>query len=308
MNKIAEIFREFSDINEEEINIILRESAYLQLVSDLSYSDILLYCLDQSKLSVIVAAHYTPNTALSIYDKDLTGKMYSQNGKPLVFSAFKLGQIQKGEQNIIAHDAPVQVEAIPLRAKQKNLAVISKETYSLKKKRASEMETTYMNISDELTDMIFNQEIDKKLPSGFITSKEAGDGIIKLDKDIRITYATPNAVSIYKQLGISRNLTGKTLKDLGINEKIIKRAINQKKPIQQAVNEKGLHLLIRVIPLIAKGEISGVLSLVRDISDIYNEINGTFLGLYSIKYCWFIFKIRSETCLKDNKNIKEEIL
>ncbi len=165
-----------------------------------------------------------------------------------------------------------------------------------------------MNISDELTDMIFNQEIDKKLPSGFITSKEAGDGIIKLDKDIRITYATPNAVSIYKQLGISRNLTGKTLKDLGINEKIIKRAINQKKPIQQAVNEKGLHLLIRVIPLIAKGEISGVLSLVRDISDIYNEINGTFLGLYSIKYCWFIFKIRSETCLKDNKNIKEEIL
>lgn len=46
----------------------------------------------------------------------------------------------------------------------------------------------------------------------------------------------------------------------------------------------------------------------RSISDIYNEINGTFFRLYSLKYCWFIFKIRSETCLKDNKNIKEEIL
>ena len=54
--------------------------------------------------------------------------------------------------------------------------------------------------------------------------RAVGDGVMVLDEEARVRYASPNAVSALHRVGISANAVGLRLAELGFNDGPVRRA------------------------------------------------------------------------------------
>jgi two-component system, sensor histidine kinase PdtaS len=120
--------------------------------------------------------------------------------------------------------------------------------------------------------------------AGFADSAEAprvGDGMIRLDSDGVIAYASPNAVSAYRRLGHNGNLAGQSL--AGVHRRLLgpgmstapvaaaelpaglrfREATRRGAPIDDEIEQAGAIVLLRAIPLMP-GDQRGTLVLARD--------------------------------------------
>ena len=235
----------------------------IQLIADLSYADTLLCALDEAG-EPVVRAIARPNTATSIF----RGSRKSPIGeRPFADKTIRRAA-ERGAKSVgvekLQGGVPVKIEATPIRDGGRTVAVIARVRDANSKKRPSEMERIYMKAADGLLSMIKEGLID----IGFSTSKEAGDGLIWVDTDGKIAYATPNAVTIYKRLGFERELVGGHIDELGLNEAPVVHAMREMEPSVEEITEQGMTVVKKAIPMVENGRVKGVISIIRDVTDL----------------------------------------
>src|SRR5436190_2238774 len=100
-------------------------------------------------------------------------------------------------------------------------------------------------------------------------SPRVGDGALLLDETGRVEYASPNAVNALHRMGIYSNAEGLLLGDLGIDEAVVRLAMATRIPATEEV-ERGpdVIVLVRCIPLLYSGRVTGALVLMRDVTDL----------------------------------------
>jgi two-component sensor histidine kinase len=100
-------------------------------------------------------------------------------------------------------------------------------------------------------------------------SPRVGDGAVLLDADGRVEYASPNAVSALHKIGVHANAEGMRLGELGLEEVAIRTAMAIAAPVTEEI-ERGqeVTVLLRCLPLIDDGAVTGALVLLRDISEL----------------------------------------
>ena len=96
-----------------------------------------------------------------------------------------------------------------------------------------------------------------------------GDGVLLLDGTARVEYASPNAVSALHRLGVHANTEGGRLIDLGLQETVVRTAFTKAIPATEEL-ELGpdVTVLLRCIPLLDQGRVSGAVLLLRDVSEV----------------------------------------
>ncbi len=96
-----------------------------------------------------------------------------------------------------------------------------------------------------------------------------GDGAILLDASGRIEYASPNAVNALHRMGIHANVTGSRLDDVGVEETAVSRSFFAGRPITEEIERApDVTVQFRCLPLLHRGEVTGGLVLLRDVTDI----------------------------------------
>jgi two-component sensor histidine kinase len=96
-----------------------------------------------------------------------------------------------------------------------------------------------------------------------------GDGVLILDDRSRIEYASPNAVSALHRMGISTNVEGMRVDELGIDENAIAAAYATLFPVTEEIERRhDIIVLLRCIPLLDEGRVTGALVLLRDVSQL----------------------------------------
>jgi two-component sensor histidine kinase len=100
-----------------------------------------------------------------------------------------------------------------------------------------------------------------------------GDGVIVLDGNTRVRYASPNAVSALHRVGVSTNAVGQTLAELGVAEDAVRHAFERRESVIEEVEQTAdVTLLTRAIPLLkrdgASVRVSGGIVLLRDVSEL----------------------------------------
>jgi two-component sensor histidine kinase len=104
-----------------------------------------------------------------------------------------------------------------------------------------------------------------------------GDGFVRIDERGRVTYASPNALSVYRRLGWSGDLEGHVLAEVtrGLvpprrrpDEETLSAVLGGRAHRDTEVGDEEVSLIVRAIPLRAGGEHVGALVLVRDVSDL----------------------------------------
>jgi two-component sensor histidine kinase len=103
-----------------------------------------------------------------------------------------------------------------------------------------------------------------------------GDGLLRLDSAGRVTYASPNAQSAYRRLGLAADLIGVELgaatAQLGaagepVDESLMLVA-RGRAPKETEIDGNGAVVQLRSIPLVVAGNRTGALVLVRDVTEL----------------------------------------
>jgi two-component sensor histidine kinase len=95
-----------------------------------------------------------------------------------------------------------------------------------------------------------------------------GDGVVLLDPDLRVRFASPNAVSSMHRLGIHSYTSGLHLAEMGFDQDAVDVAIRARLPVTEEIERGETSLLLQAIPQLEGDRVVGILVLLRDVTDL----------------------------------------
>ncbi|MET0895915.1 MAG: histidine kinase N-terminal domain-containing protein [Acidimicrobiia bacterium] len=255
----------------EALRHVQRLAGSWQPLADLSFSDLLLLApIDgDPELRSVVLAQVRPTTGQTVYPTDLVGTVVDATERPLVSEAWRTAEIVDGTSTLLGSNETVQVQVIPVRSNGEVVAVVTKEMRTTFGRQLGELEHHYLSIFDGFARMIsegtfpFRQDDDE-----FEDAPRVGDGVILVDADLRVTFASPNAVSTLHRMGIHAYTSGLHLAEMGFDDDAVNVAMRARLPVTEEVEHGDTSVLVQAIPLLERGDIVGVLTLIRDVTDL----------------------------------------
>ncbi len=274
---LTELVRTHTDLDAEDLAWLQMLLADWQVIADLSFADLVLWLPDREGAGYWAAAQMRPTTGPTAYVDDLVGAFVPKGRRPLIDSAHEHERVAREGDPEWRDDIPVRVEAIPVRRGSRILGIIARNTNLLGVRTPSRLELAYLQTATDLTQMIANGYF--PFPgqrSDHADSPRVGDGFLRVDAAGRVTYASPNALSVYRRLGLTTDLTGldlaQTTRDLvpvarRPDEETLSAVLGGRTARDTEIGSDTV-LILRAIPLRPTGEHIGALVLVRDVTDL----------------------------------------
>jgi two-component system, sensor histidine kinase PdtaS len=269
MPTLAELTREHTKLNREAVAHLQRLVSEWGMLADLCFADLLLYVpVDEGRW--LVVAQVRPATSQTLYISDWVGTWASEGEQAVLDRAFSAGDIVEDVIDIEGSAAEARMLAIPVVCEGAPIAVLTKEWSATAGRSPGELERTYLAIFERFGVMIAEGSF--PFPGRAADSSAAprvGDGAIVLDADARVSYASPNAVSALHRVGISANLVGQRLTELGFNDSPVRQAYERREPVIEEFDQTtDVTLLTRCLPIVSGGEVSGGVLLLRDVTEL----------------------------------------
>jgi two-component system, sensor histidine kinase PdtaS len=254
-----------------------------QLLADLSFSDLLLWVPlrteDRSWPDGFrVVAQIRPTTGPTVFPEDQRGQSVRWGDRPHLETALSEERISRDRDTAMHAGALVIEEAIPVRLNGRITAVIGKYASTISARTPSRLELVYLQTANELAVMIAGGHF-RGLGEGS-EAPRVGDGLVRLDLDGKITYASPNAASALRHLGSTEKIEGALLGEL-ISDVARERdepthegwltLLSGRAPRLMSVRSLNAVVDIRVIPLLPAGSRNGAIALLHDVTEIHRR-------------------------------------
>jgi two-component sensor histidine kinase len=275
MGSLAELARFFTRLDSRGVAHLHRLVTSWGLLSDFCFADLMLYAVvgqshgdDADRF--VVLGQVRPTTAQTVYPADWVGTVFEEDERPLVARTFARGEMIEGETTLPPFNEHVRVIAIPVRHHGEVVAVLTRESTQSFGRKRGDLERTYVDVFNRFAQMIaagafpFDAE-----DSESEEAPRVGDGVVVLDGDERVGYSSPNGVSTLHRLGVHVNAEGLRFSELGLEDGVIRTAFTVGVPVTDEL-PRGLDttVLIRCIPLLDQGKVTGGVVLLRDISEL----------------------------------------
>ena len=249
-------------------------------LADISFADLLLYVpvgagpgsgsTDTGPESYAIVGQVRPTTARSVHRNNLVGACFTPRERPLVDVAYREGRITDGGRIAQAEQPRLRTLAVPVSCHGEVTAVLSREFNPDSQRDPGELEMSYFKLFRRLATMIAEGEY--PFPVDDIETEESprvGDGLMVLDASGRIALLSPNAASALHRLGLHSDAEGRRLAEIGLEQRAIRAAFASRLPQTEEIQhgDQGT-VVLRCLPLIGRGEVTGALVLMRDISEL----------------------------------------
>ena len=248
-----------------------------QLLADLSFADLVLW-LRRADGSWVAGAHVRPTTGVGVFLEDLVGDPLPEVRRAAVDEAFETGTIMRSRSTTWRDDVPVREEMIPVVCRGEAIAVLSRHTNMAAMRTPSRLEVTYLATADALARMVATGAFPhpQDTPTATRGTPRVGDGVLRLDADGVVRYASPNAVSAMNRLRyvgpiVGVRLTaalGEVLPDRGPVDEELMVTLSGKVFWQTEIQSRSAYVAVRSIPLSENGRRIGAVLLVRDVSEL----------------------------------------
>ncbi|MCZ4095891.1 PAS domain-containing protein [Streptomyces sp. SID13666] len=274
MNDLVRQHTGLDDSDLEWLHLLVSE---WQLLSDLSFADLVLWVPTLDGTRYVSVAQMRPNTGPTSYQDDMVGHLVPRGRRPMLDAALDEGRIVREGDPEWRDEVPVRVESIPVRREGRVLGVIARNTNLLTVRTPSRLELTYLQSASDLAQMIAAGSF--PFPAEQVdmdAAPRAGDGLIRLDADGIVQYASPNALSAYHRLGLAADIVGlhlgATTAELApargpVDEAMVKLASGWAPREAEVEGGDGV-IQLRTIPLRPKGTHIGSLVLLRDVTEL----------------------------------------
>ena len=261
-----------------------------QLLADLSFADLVLWAplsadsvdgtgedARPDESTWIALAQMRPTTAPTALPDDIVGAERPGAEQPYLAAAFREGRVCREGDPEWTRGVPIRHETIPVRRHERVIAVIERSTNLSVARTPSRLDLAYLRAADDLTQMvaagIFPAPGEEPV---LVRSPRVGDGLIRLNKSGRVTYASPNGLSAYRRLGLTADIVGKQLGPLTARlgtgreprDESLMLTASGRSHAETEVEGNGAVVQLRTIPLVVDGARAGALVLLRDVTEL----------------------------------------
>ncbi|MEO6530724.1 MAG: histidine kinase N-terminal domain-containing protein [Specibacter sp.] len=278
MAVFADMIRESSGLGPGDAEWLHLLVGDWQMIADLSFADLVLWFPSEDQ-KYVALAHVRPSTSHTMFHADFVGDPIQPELDPLVRTAWASQNIERShETKIWNSDMAMRVEAIPMVRNGRTLAVITTHMDLSSSRMPSRLELTYRQCAYDLLKMgTLGLWPDFASPTGSRRgAPRVGDGLLRLDVDGIVQYASPNGVSAFRRLGDGESLEGRSLaevttgllKDRRMVDESLPLVVTGRMPWRTEIESRGVSLSLRAIPLRDATERFGALVLCRDVSEL----------------------------------------
>ena len=269
MSVLSALAARYTSLTPREVDHLHRLLGEWQLLADLAFSDLLLFAPVRDDERYVIVGQVRPYPAQTLYPEDMVGGTIPAREEPQVRLAFEENRIVREGDPEWREGVPIREETIPVLLDGKTIAVISAEQNLATARTPSHLELSYLRAAADLEQMIaegtfpfiVEDEGEREL------SPRVGDGFLEIDTDWVVRFASPNAISAYRRLGMTANMLDRSIDDTGIDHRHAIEAVATGRPVEDEVDAGGAVVIRRFIPVIHAGERKGTIGLVRDITE-----------------------------------------
>ncbi|GAB3164798.1 PAS domain-containing sensor histidine kinase [Myceligenerans halotolerans] len=248
-----------------------------QVISDLAFADLVLWLPTTD--GFVALAQCRPSTGSTVHYDDIVGSYAPEGQRPQLRRAIEETRAQRAREPRWFGAYAVREEAVPVVHKGRAIAVVSRQTNLGSGRTPSRLELNYVEAADDLVAMIARGEF--PLPNAATGPRRGaprvGDGLIRLNSEGEVLYASPNALSCFHRLGVIGPLGGQSLVE--VVARVVERQANPvdeslplvmmgRAPWRTDVEARGVALSLRAMPLTDHGHRIGAVLLCRDVSEL----------------------------------------
>ncbi len=249
-----------------------------QFVSDLSFADLVLWLPIEGD-DFVAIAQCRPSTGATVHYDDVVGSRPSEGHRPLLRQALEERRIQRSREPRWFGSYAVREEAVPVVRDGRVLAVLARQTNLGGSRTPSRLELNYVEAADDVLAMISRGEFPTP---GSATgprrgAPRVGDGLIRLNGEGEVLYASPNALSCFHRLGVIGSLVGRSLAEVTAElveasdspvDESLPVVVMGRAPWRADLEARGVALSLRAVPLTDSGARIGAVLLCRDVSEL----------------------------------------
>jgi two-component sensor histidine kinase len=248
-----------------------------QLLADLSFADLVLWAPLQDSSGWVVLAQMRPTTGPTTFHDDAVGTFAPTGARPFLESAQRERRICREGDPEWTRGVPVRRESIPVTREGQVIAVIERSTNLSSARTPSRLELTYLKGADDLAQMVASGMFPwPGQQPALVRSPRVGDGLLRLGRSGKVSYASPNALSAYRRLGLAADLVGAELGPLTARlcapgrptDDSLMVTASGRAPRETEVEGNGSVVQLRAIPLVVNGLRTGALVMVRDVTEL----------------------------------------
>ena len=267
----------------DQANRIRELIADWQLLADLSFADLILWVPIRKDISMwptghIAVAHIRPTTTSTVFINDVIGDELLWGAKPGIDEALSGDEIVSSIDPEKIGEMLVKAETIPVSFEGQVIAVISSHRNVEHSRSSGKLETTYREVAHDLYQMVAQGTFPyKDAGSLFEPAPRVGDGLIRLDANSAISFASPNAKSAFSRMGWRGDLEGRNLGEvaeqlvtasLNASEEGIRSRLNGKQLQRVEIDNQGATIDLLVLPLIIGTDKIGAIVLLQNVTEL----------------------------------------
>lgn len=254
-----------------------------QLLADLSFADLILWVPIRKDISMwptghMAVAHIRPTTTSTVFIDDVIGDEVLWGANPKVDEAISGDEIISPIDPEKIGEMLVKVEAIPVSYEGQVIAVISSHRNIEQARLSGKLESNYRDVATHLYQMVAEASFPYKDSRDlFEPVPRVGDGMIRLDVNSTISFASPNANSAFSRMGWSGDLEGRNLGEvaeqvvtasLNAHEEGVRSRLSGKVLQRVEIDNQGATIDLLVLPLIAGQDKIGAIVLLQNVTEL----------------------------------------
>ena len=289
MSTLSDLFKKHGKASSADIEWLHLLLSDWQLVADLAFADLVLW-IPTSDGSFIAAGHARPSSAATIFYRDISGEPVRKEWAGAIGKAFASGLSQHLGAPDTYDGLLTRFSAIPIRRRVSNksdeifetpIAVVTRHTNLADAKAPNKLQLNYLSCGNYLLDMMADGTYpDYSNATGPRRgAPRANDGLLRLDVDGNVEFASPNGLSAFNRLGIKGELEGKGLADaaapilksrMNVDESL-PLVLSGRAPWRTDMESTAVTLTVRAIPLRQGGQRTGAIVLCRDVTELRRQ-------------------------------------
>jgi two-component sensor histidine kinase len=254
-----------------------------QLLSDLSFADLILWVPIRKDMKLwptghIAVAHIRPTTAATVFINDVIGDEVLWGARPNIDEALSSGDIMRDAEPEQVGELLIKEETIPVFFEGQVIGVISRHRNAEHMRSPGKLELNYREIAKHLYQMVAEGNFPyRDTGSLFEPVPRVGDGLIRLDVNGVISFASPNAKSAFSRMGWRGDLDGRNLGEvaeqvvtdsLNPHEEGVRSRLNGKILRRVEIDNQGATIDLLVLPLIQGTDRIGAIVLLQNVTEL----------------------------------------
>ncbi|RNL85464.1 sensor histidine kinase [Halostreptopolyspora alba] len=292
MPHLSDLIRRYTALRTGDLEWFHSLVSDWQLLADLSFADLVLWVRLRDDTGWVAVSQMRPTTGPTAFQDDLVETILRDDPtrtadtesatrvrekRLLIDRAWREGRICREGDPDWSGGVPVREETIPVRREDRLIGVIQRSTNLSAARTPSRLELTYLQSASDLAQMISEGEFPFNDQGPLmVRSPRVGDGLLRLDQVGEVVYASPNALSAYRRLGLTADLVGTRLDRTTLNlaatgdarDESLTWTAGGRVPQESEVEARGSTVQLRSIPLVVEGVRIGALVMVRDVTEL----------------------------------------